>query len=335
MKSIRGFDQVVFWIFMYLFILDYHLIATNWWQALRVTGMEICSYAFLVYVNYKLLIPNFLQKSRYVIYGGSISLLILSYVLFIRYSGLEEELYISEPWRNTFSMVLNATLFWLLSTLYWHYEQWQLERERQLTLQNEKLIAELKFLKTQISPHFIFNTLNNIYALALQKHDNTPVMVAKLSAILRYILYDCVEKTVDLGQELASLQDYIALQLLRKPASENVDFYVEGNVKGLKIAPLLLLTFVENCFKHSHLATEKMAWIKIECLVDTSTNTLEFITQNNVVKQKQAISKVGGIGLANVTKQLNLQYPNQHTLTINQTDEVFEVNLTLSLFCEL
>lgn len=328
-KNIKRLDHLIFWLFMYLFVVDYHLYGKNWLLPLLYAAAEIVSYMVIVYINLWVLIPRFLEKKRYIFHALGVLCLVTGYIFTLRQSGLELYFYEGGYWRNNFSMILNTFLFLLISTLYWYFQQLQHQKERQLKLKSEKLEAELKFLKTQISPHFIFNTLNNIYALTLQKHDNAAPMVAKLSKIMRYILYDCAEPTVFLKKELDTLQHYIQLHLLKKPKSENVDFYIEGKVNHLKIAPLLLINFVENCFKHGNLDTDENAWINISCSVNEG-DVLHFVTENSI---ENSISKRAhsGIGLDNTRRQLTLNYPKKHELKIETEKDIFRVDLKIWL----
>lgn len=331
-QKYKGSEQVILWLFFFLFIFDYQFLEGNWREAFLYTSLEIASYLFLFYINYLVLIPLFLKKEKRLLYGLSLLLLFVLYIGFIHLSGLEEQLYEGSSLRNTFSMMLNISLFLLLSTLYWSYQQLHREKERKLQLQTEKLAAELKFLKTQISPHFIFNTLNNIYALTLQKHDNAAPMVSRLSKMMRYVLYDCSENKVFVEKEVEALEDYIQLQLLRLPASDNVDFYVEGPFAGLKIAPLLLINLVENCFKHGDLNENETAWIRMECLLEE--DTLHFVSENSFQIHKITTNKekkVGGIGLENIKRQLELNYPEKHELSIQTLENVYKVDLKIEL----
>ncbi len=327
-KTTHYIVHLIFWGFMYCFIFDYHLMDENWGEAIFYTFRELLTYMIVAYSNYFLLIPFFLKKKKYILYGFSIIGLVLLYIFLIRKSGLENDLYEGTTWRNNFSMILNASLFLLISTLYSYFQQWQKEKERRLLLRSEQLETELKFLKTQISPHFIFNSLNNIYTLALQKHDNAAPMIAQLSKIMRYILYECNEKVVSLEKEIEVVENYIQLQLLRKLKSQNVDFYKEGNLKKYKIAPLLFIHFIENCFKHSDIDQNETAFIKIECHVHE--DNLYFFTQNSI-KKKTASTKIGGVGSQNIQRQLSLHYPKQHTLSINEENDIFTIELNLEL----
>lgn len=327
-KAIRYVEHYVLWLFFFLFVFDYHFWDDNWSEAIRITSMEVGLYMLIFYSNYQLIIPHFLEKGKLLIYGLSLLVFLLSYIFIIQSTGLGYFIYDGPFWRDVLSMSINFGLFWLLSTLFWYYKNVQKERENQLQLKAEKLETELRFLKNQISPHFIFNTLNNIYALVQQGHANAAPMLAKLSTILRYILYDSAQDQVPLVKEIKTIQEYIQLQLFRKPKSNNVDFYQEGAVNGIQIAPLILLNFIENCFKHSNIDIDEAAWIKISCLIHD--RELTFITENSQAKSSLK-KEVGGLGNQNIKRQLALKYPNRHTLVTQAEGDLFKVQLTIKL----
>lgn len=190
--------------------------------------------------------------------------------------------------------------------------------------------AELKLLKAQIHPHFLFNTLNNLYGLTLEKSDKAPELVLQFSEILDYILYRCNEKKVFLKEEINNLKNYIEIEKIRY--SENLkteqDFTLVSD--NLKIAPLILLPFVENAFKHGVSNFPGVAFVKIKCTV--AENNLIFQIENSknplIVTDKK---NSNGIGLINVKKRLNLIYPEKFILGINDQTDTFSVNLTLEL----
>lgn len=328
-KHSKTTEHTVFWLFIWFFIFDYYFIESNWAEAIGNTSLEVFSYATLVYFNLLVLIPSFLKKEKQLLYFFTLTATIGSYVFLLRTTGLEKQFYEFEGWRNVFSMVLNTSLFLLISLLYWYFKQWQVAREQQLLLQSEKLQAELNFLRSQISPHFLFNTLNNIYALALQKHDNAAPMVAKLALLLRNMLYDNASGQALLQKEIEMVKQYIELNLLRKPHSANVDFYAEGDTGSLKIVPMLLLNFTENCFKHSSIDNDENAYVKIGC--EIGKNGFLIFTTENSNSDKVTISENRGIGLQNACRQLELNYPDNYKLEINNELESFKIKLTIQL----
>jgi sensor histidine kinase YesM len=302
-------------------------VEENYLEAILKTSLEVLTYCAIVYINLFVIIANTLEKRKNFLFLICVMIVVLVYVLFIKTTGLEKELYELGEWRNTLSMILNTSLFILISTLYWHFKKGQVERERNLQLKSEKLEAELRFLRAQISPHFLFNSLNNIYSLALQKHDDTAPMVAKLSELLRHILYEGEGGRVRLSSELDMLQQYTALHLLRKPKSKNIDFYIEGKAEGWVIAPNLLITLVENAFKHSNIHEDENAWIKMDTDMDADTGWFTFRTQNSI----GSTSIKGGIGIQNVQQQLELMYKGGYHLNFKDENEIYEVELQILL----
>lgn len=326
--TIKHIEHYLLWGFLFLFIFDYHFFEENILEALLWTSMELSSFIVIFYFNYLVLIPLFLKKEKFVAYLIAILLTIIAYIFIIRVTGIEGQLYEGSPNRNVFSIVLNTGLFLLLSTFYHYYKEWQLEKELQEQTNQEKLATELQFLKAQVSPHFLFNTLNNIYGLSQQQHPNAAPMVAKLSGLLRYTIYEGAAKFISLTKEVQQIKDYISLQLLGKPVSKNVDFYTEGILSKQRIIPILLLNFVENSFKHSGINHQKEAWIKISCVVN-ELDHLKFSISNTVydLVKKEA----GGIGLSNFKRQLELNYPKRYTLSTKQEAGVFYLDLNIQL----
>lgn len=320
-------EHLAFWVFMIFFIFDYYFVDNNWWAAIGNAVLETLTYAFIVYINLKILIPYFLVRRKAALYIFSTACIVVFYILVIRLSGLEEIFYSFEGSRNIFSMILNTSLFLMISSLYWYFKQWSVERENKLKMKTERLEFELDFLRTQISPHFIFNSLNNVYALALQKHENTAPMIAKISNIMRYIIYDTKEGKVSLDKEINVIQAYIDLHMYRQPMSQNIDFYKEGNLSQWCITPSLLIDFIENAFKHSNFHQDKDAWIKIRAEV-SEDGLFIFATENNISK---IISPKGGLGLLNAKRQLELCYPNRHNICVNTDNDVYSLNLEIKL----
>lgn len=200
-------------------------------------------------------------------------------------------------------------------------------REREQNLVREKLASEIKFLRNQTNPHFLFNTLNNIYALARKKSDQTPEAVLKLSKLLRFMLYESSKPTIRIGDEIRMLDDYIELEKLRYNSRLTVNFYREIDNADEEISPLLLLPFVENAFKHGPGQSHFESSIHIELTLQNSV--LTFTIENT--KEKAASNGVNeNIGLKNVKRQLELLYP-EYSMQVDNNDTLFTVSLTLHL----
>lgn len=194
---------------------------------------------------------------------------------------------------------------------------------------HEQRQAELQLLREQLNPHFLFNTLNNLYGLAVQKSDRLPPLMLKLSDLLRFSLYETREEMVTLDQEIGYLRNYISLESLRLAERADIDLKV-GNIDGkLRIAPLLLIVFIENCFKHLGSRPTEKGFVAIS--LKTEGNTLVFQARNSKLDTVDTPSNAGGIGLNNARKRLQLLYPGRHSLLIDDQKDTFEVNLKVKL----
>lgn len=200
-------------------------------------------------------------------------------------------------------------------------------KEKEQVLMKEKLETELRFLRNQTNPHFLFNTLNNIYALALKKSDDTPDVVMKLSKLLSFMLYETKKATISIGEEVKILDDYIELERIRYNGRLDISFIREIDDETEQIAPLLLLSFVENAFKHG--ASESMFESYIHIDMKLVNGILNFVIENNKESAvKQPVN--GNIGLANARRQLELMY-KEYELQVNDKQDFFAVQLMINL----
>ncbi|WP_316838916.1 sensor histidine kinase [Pedobacter gandavensis] len=208
----------------------------------------------------------------------------------------------------------------------------QKEIQRLESFKSEKIELESRFLKSQVNPHFLFNTLNNIYALSLKKSERTPIIIEKLESLLQYMLYECKEDLVKLEDEFTFTNSYIALEKLRHNEEQcTITTTIKGVTTGRKIAPLLLINFLENAFKHGTKTSFGKSWINME--IEVLKKELHFKLQNSkpAVATHQTFSEYqGGIGLINVKRRLNILYPKRHKLTINNAPDKFEIYLILN-----
>lgn len=197
-------------------------------------------------------------------------------------------------------------------------------------IEEEKKSMELKVLKNQLNPHFLFNTLNNLYALTLKKDDNAPEVISKLSEILDFVLYQCNEDFVSIENEIKLLKNYIGLEKLRYDESRLEISFLHNVDNSIKIIPLILLTFVENSFKHSVINETGKA--KINIVLKTENNQVVFKVENS--KPQNELAKpidLQKIGLENVRKQLELLYPKKHLLIIDEDNKKFSLELILTV----
>ncbi|GAB3919089.1 sensor histidine kinase [Mucilaginibacter boryungensis] len=293
----------------------------------------------LFYLNYLLLIPWYLDKKKYRQYAGVLVLTIIVFGL-VKY-GLASVFWtemhptvkgqkmpheaLKFGWYFT-QTCFTSILFLFLSTVLQFSLDWFTNERVQRDLENQRLTAELAFLKSQINPHFLFNSLNSIYSLAYQKSETTPEAILKLSEIMRYMLYECNDNKVDLAKELTYLQNYIDLQKIRFGKKAYVDFEVNGQVTNQRIVPLLLIAFIENAFKHG-VANDPKHPIKL--IINLDDGHLSFYMENR--KHVHNRDSSGGIGLSNVKRRLDLLYPNAYKLEIHDDADIYTCELSLIL----
>lgn len=201
--------------------------------------------------------------------------------------------------------------------------------KKQQGLKALQLEMELNFLKNQVNPHFLFNTLNNIYALCQVNSQNAAPMVAKISDMMRYMLYDCKENRVPLEKEIEYLKNFIDLHQLKSRKPLNVTLKIDGNAKGVQVAPLLLINFLENSFKHGNVQIAENGFVN--CMITIRDNSIRFEVRNSYQNHLKFDDKhTQGIGLSNVKHRLDLLYPNKYDLIIHDKDGTFEVMLIIT-----
>ncbi len=205
-------------------------------------------------------------------------------------------------------------------------EAWFRTQKLKQELENERLQSELKMLRFQVNPHFLFNTLNNIYTLVYKKADTAPEAVLKLSALMRYMLYEADTNRVPLQKELNYITNFVELQKLRLASHQKVTFTITGTANSHEIAPLLLIPFIENAFKHSATASKKS---NVAIDLSITKEKLVFTCKNDFNNQK-ASTLHSGVGLKNAEKRLQLLYPNSHFLHIGSDNNQFTVELTIN-----
>jgi len=289
-------------------------------------------YILYFYINAFVIIPKLLKSQRIYLFLLTV---VLAYFIIIFGTILNEYIFDLRSFRRegfvfhvAFRGFLSTLFVFGLSTSYKITNEWfNSERERK-DAENQKLQAELNFLKAQINPHFLFNTLNNIYSLAFKKSDDTPTAIVKLAQLMRYMLYDSDAEKVVLEKEIDYINNYIDLQRLRLPANQTILFDVLGNVNGKYIEPLLLLPLVENIFKHGVFNDENFPiLIKIEI----DEKSLLFFAKNIFNPGNETVSENSGIGLSNLKRRLELLYSNQYILSIKKELNEFSVELKINL----
>lgn len=206
-------------------------------------------------------------------------------------------------------------------------EDWLALEAKRKELENEKLTAELTFLKAQINPHFLFNTLNNLYYLAFTNSPNTTEVIAKLSQMMRYMIYDSNHTKVILSKEIEYIESYISLEKLRLNNQIPIELIVEGDVNQVKIVPLILITFLENAFKHGVSNNSINAYITLK--ISVQDKYLVYTVENSKLETNN--HEKSGIGLQNVKRRLDLSYPNKSHLEVTDTEKDYKISLRLDI----
>ncbi|MBK8699562.1 MAG: histidine kinase [Saprospiraceae bacterium] len=300
-------------------------------------GLEfavISFYAIIVYFNIYYLFPIYLRQKKLSMHllwlmAASAVLtplrtLILVFIApteILKYSFIENQYFV---FLSTFFVAASSSIYSILT-------DWMSGQNEKQELANQTLQSELKFLKSQINPHFLFNTLNSLYALTLKKSDLAPEIVLKLSEMMRYMLYECNEKSVPLDKEVNYIANYLDLEKLRHGKKINIHFNQSGEIRNQQIAPLLFIPFIENCFKHG--VSNQIAEAFVNINLDITKDEVKVVIENSkhAVMPGVHMKKSGGIGLVNVRRRLELLYPNGYTLDISDTPTTYKVTLSLKL----
>lgn len=320
--------HLILWLLLFINYLNYTLVEDEPITAILSAIFVQLIIAVPFYFNYFFLADLIFIRKQYIRYAVIVgSLIILTYIILDLTSStwlLDD----ADTFSEAVSIITNLIIIIGFSNLIKGILSWFYIQQKKSELEKEKLQSELNFLKLQINPHFLFNSLNNIYSLSYNKSDEAAPMIARLSKILRYMLYECQESRVLLSKEIELIKNFIELNQLKIGEERNIDFYIEGIENQLKIAPLLLITFLENAFKHGNILFDKTGWINIECVVEN--NILVFKVSNSI-RQNSAKNVDSGIGLKNIQKQLELNYPSKHQIDISKSDKEYSVQLNIEL----
>ena len=302
-------------------------------QALLLVGEPLLGNVLLAYFTYGYLLPRWLthhQPGRYLLaFGGALAVAVTLKVFLARaYSPLA----VPPAYVYSTSFLVATALSTLFMTLFvamlrFVVGWFELEAKTK-ALENVQLTAELQFLKAQINPHFLFNTLNNLYYLAYTQSPNTPEVVAKLAQMMRYLLEESNQPTVPLSQEIEFMRSYLHLEELRLNHPVPLTFVVEGEPAGVSIAPLLLMTFLENAFKHGVRNNDPTAWVRV--LLRVTPTGCDYTVANGRPSAPTPAS-LPGTGLLNVRRRLALSYPDRHKLRLDDRPTQYHVHLTLHL----
>lgn len=219
-------------------------------------------------------------------------------------------------------------VFYFASFSFRFIQKWQDDEKHTREIEKEKISTELSFLKQQVNPHFLFNALNSIYSMTINTSKPASEALLKLSSILRHMLYETENKLVNLGNEIAIIGDYIDLQKMRLTENVNVSYSITGKSHKYKIAPFLLLPLIENTFKHGVNNVKKSF---IEIMIRVHNGELELHTRNSIFSGKKQEERSSGIGIKNIKRRLDLLYPGNYLLDIDESDDIFKLTLKIKL----
>jgi two-component system LytT family sensor kinase len=330
--------HLLFWTVVLLLLTAFEMLVDHHGLLFTLSNqlITVVIYSLVVYFNLFYLFPNYLAKKKFLSYALLLILLVIiatpikAMLFYLKFAdmpaaqaGVIGELNYS--FIPTLFIAGASTLFKITTDWVRHL------RERQ-ELQTQTMQSELRFLKSQINPHFLFNTLNNLYALTMKKSDKAPEIVIKLSEMMRYMLYECNEKRVPLRKEVNYLRNYLDLERLRQGKNVEITFEVNGQIGNQQIAPLLFIPFLENSFKHGLNNQITTGYVNISLQINDQD--IQMYIENSkapTVPKPDTGRKSGGIGLVNVRRRLNILYPNKYELQINDSPNSYGVLLEVNL----
>ena len=290
--------------------------------------------AISVYINLLLLIPKLFLKRKFILFSISQLANITLFILLNYFTSLIFEQDHPDFISEAIAELVLVSLFLIVTTaLKFMRDSIRLQEVeiRVKEVEGQKAKAELQTLKSQVNPHFFFNTLNSLYSLALDKSEKAPDMILKLSELMRYVIYEAQDNQVPLNKQLDFLKSYIYLEEMRTDENLKVTFDVKGDCLNTRIDPLLFIAFIENAFKHGCKTKSLNPYIHIEFDVERSDNLKFFVENNTDLNITLSEEKAKGFGLVNVRKRLELLYPERHELTISQTENTYRVELSICI----
>lgn len=326
--------KIIFWLFVYGFFFSIIKVFQDYKYALAVSAFNVLTLYITHFISTRYLIPIFNTKNtrRYLLASCIVMLIITSittsievfYIGQFRVATHEAPPMLFHYLRQM--LMLSFVLF--VDNTFNLIEQTTKLKEAEKLLKEDKLETELKLLKAQIDPHFIFNALNNIYSLTYMQSANAPDSVLKLSEMLRYVFYDCSKDKVNIAGEIKYIENFSAFQQMKSETKQNISLDTQVQNSMTEIAPMLMIPFIENAFKYSRIEEDSDAYVKI--VVSQDPKNLHFSIINSVPSDNKPLSG-SGMGINNVQHRLEIIYPQKHKLQIvdNKTD--FEVNLELKV----
>lgn len=338
--------HLLFWcVYIGIYTFQGGYSASDYWKTfIAMLSLLPVNITAAYFINYKL-VPKYLFKKQYLKFILLFLIAFIVFVLLIKliyyfvivkyfFSALYSKGYYEVGFfyptyliAHAFNLSTVVFIFGFVKFIKIWFENQQVTQK----LEKEKLEAEIKFLRAQMNPHFLFNVLNNIYSLALKKSDRTPDMILRLSSMLDFLLYETNADFIPIEKELKLINDYIELEKLRYGNRLDFEFNMEKIDSSIMISPLILFPLIENSFKHGASNELSKSWIKAK--LNISENALNFLVENSKSNEKPANKgkHTEGIGLKNVCHRLELLYKNNYTIEIKDENDIFSVKLFINL----
>lgn len=326
---------MLFWIVtigFHIYTAAYLVGLAGWWHLLLEVVLRNGLLALIIYANLDYLIPTYADQRKFPAYGLGLLICFLFYIIVKNTHDVFLTVYTGREalpfWKYSFYN-FSIALFYVTFSLALHLsKEWYFQRERLRLMEIDKLNTELEYLKAQINPHFLFNSLNTIFFQIEKTNAQARETLSKFSDMLRYQLYECNGHAIAVDREIQYVRNYVDLQRLRKDERYAIAFTTAGKWSEAQIAPLLLMPLIENAFKHvSHFPS---GGNKVD--IHISGNQQELLVQvSNTKEQRSAEHGSGGIGLKNLRRRLELQYPGKHRFEIENGKSSFEARLTLQI----
>ena len=328
----RNFQHILFWCLSYLILINILKVSAEIQKIdLIYTAIFHIPVLLVVYLNLQVSFPLFFEKRKYLYYLFSVLVTVMlgvGFYFFLFNHWIDHVFpgYYFIAYYSFWDISLFFVIYISVTGLLHLARSWFQLQE----LEKEKTSAELKALKSQLNPHFLFNSLNSIYSLARKNSSLVPEKIVQLSDLMRHIIYESDVEFIPLEKEVEMVKNYIELQNLRSVEQDRIKMEIKGEIKGKIIAPLLFLPFVENSFKHGLRGGKNNSYVRIK--IETTGQSLFFSIKNNKGENVEiADSKYKGIGIENVKKRLELIYSGKHSLEISDVEDKFEVNLQIQL----
>lgn len=338
-SSIPKKYHILFWISFFSFnVVRWGSYFNDYWYSIKANLIEFPLHIILVYFNFYFLLPRFILKKKYGLYlllfSLSLALLYVVRTALIYYvvgENIWPEAYEAQQpftFNHIAAVVIGEVYVVGFATAIKLTADWIYERRRVEKLEEIQLKTELDFLKSQIQPHFFFNTLNNLYALTLEKSDVAPSVVLKLSDIMQYVLYEVKEPQIRLYDEIKYIQNYIDLERLRYGDKIESNTEIIGEIDDVMVPPLLFLPFIENCFKHGVKDKDK---IEVDISFENHKNKILIFRVVNSFDQISLATSKQGIGIQNVKRRLELLFKKKYSLQTTVDNNEYAIELKIPI----